>query len=342
MFVAMAGEFELIAEIRRRAETAGVARSPGLALGSGDDAAISRPDGVTVTSVDAVVEGTHFRRETSPPHAIGAKAVAVALSDLAAMGATAGELYVQLGLPEGLADAEVLALADGAIAVAAAHGAALAGGDVVASSHLFVAVTAVGHAAEAEVLVTRSGAREGDLVVHTGELGAAAAGLALLERPELESALSPELAEALRRRQREPQPLLAAGRALAAAGASAMIDVSDGLAADAGHLAGASGVALRIEIDRLGVADGVAALAEAAALDPLDLVVSGGEDYELLATIPAERLERARELAAGAGSSLRSIGSVEVGSGVRLREAGGLERAAGGFDQRRPARDARA
>lgn len=310
------GEFELLARVRERLPAAG----PRVRLGSGDDAAVTVPEGATATSVDALVEGVHFRRNQASLAQIGGKALAVALSDLAAMGADAGEAYVALGVPADLDEAGCIELLDGIVEIAAATGTAVAGGDVTRAAQLVLAMTVVGHAAEPGQLVARGGAREGDLVVLSGEIGGAAAGLLLLERPELAETVPPETAARLRARQLEPRPLLAAGRALAGAGATAMIDLSDGLGGDAPHVAAASGVRLRIETNTLPLADGVAAVASAAGLDPIRLAVSGGEDYELLATLPPQRLEQASEAvrAAGAGQ-LTEVGEVVAGEGVEIR-----------------------
>ena len=257
---------------------------------------ITVPGGATATSVDALVEGVHFRIPPFEARQVGHKALAAALSDLAAMGAEPGEAYVQLGIPDERGDPELLGLADGLAALAGRLGVAIAGGDVTRAPALLVAVTVVGHAESADRLVRRSGARPGDLLAVTGELGGAAAGLALLERPELAEGLDETLAAALRARQLEPEPRLAAGRALAEAGATAMIDISDGLGADAGHLAAAGGVGLEIDLSQLPVQAGVAELARRAGLDPLDLAAAGGEDYELLAALAPDDLDRAREL----------------------------------------------
>ncbi len=242
--VGVSVEFELIAAIRERIALAGApAGSAALLLGSGDDAAITVREGASVTSVDALVEGVHFRIPPFSLRQVGAKGLAVALSDLAAMGAEAGEAYVQLGVTEDRGVPDLLELADGLAEVAALHRVAIAGGDVTAAPALLLAVTVVG-AGDPDRLVRRSGARPGELVVVTGELGGAAAGLRLLERPELGSGLDDEVAAALRARQLEPVALLAAGAALARCAATAMIDVSDGLGADAAHLANAAGVGL--------------------------------------------------------------------------------------------------
>lgn len=333
MIEPMEGEFDLIARLRSVVEGEAPAGEPGrVRIASGDDAAVTIPGGATATSVDSLVEGVHFRRETAPLQSIGRKALAAALSDLAAMGAEAGEAYVQIGVPEDLDAGEAEQLAAGLGACASDYGVVVLGGDVSRSPVLSIGITVVGHATEAEALVARSGARPGDILAVTGELGGAAAGLLLLERPELAGAVEPELADELRARQLEPEPRLAAGRALAKAGATAMIDVSDGLAGDAAHLAVASGAHLVIELARLPVARGVEVVAQAAGADPAGLAASGGEDYELLVAIPAERLPAAAE---AAGVELTEIGRVEEGAGVALIDALGAERSLHGFDQLR-------
>ena len=324
------GEFELLAKVRERLGAPG----PRVRLGSGDDAAVTVPGGATATSVDALVEGVHFRRDVASPAEIGHKALATALSDLAAMGAEAGEAYVVLGLPADLGEPECLELVDGMVALAERTGTTLAGGDVSRAPVLTLAVTVVGHAPRPEDLIGRGGARPGDVLVLTGELGGAAAGLALLEDAALADRLDAETAASLRRRQLQPQPRLGAGRALAAAGARAMIDLSDGLGGDAGHLAGASGARLEIEAGSLPLARGVAEIALATGAEPLELATAGGEDYELLAALPAERLgEATRGLAECEATTLSQIGAVAAGEGVEIRLPGGGTLSATGFDQ---------
>jgi thiamine-monophosphate kinase len=326
------GEFELIAKLRERLPATG----PRLHLGSGDDAAVTVPGGATATSVDAIVEGVHFRRgDGRSLRDVGAKALATALSDLAAMGAEPGEAYVVLGIPADAGEDELLELADGLAEVAAATGTAVAGGDVTRAPALTLAVTVVGHAPDAESFVPRGGAKPGDLLVLTGAIGGAAAGLLLLERPELAAAVSPETAATLRRRQLRPRARLRSGAALAAAGARAMIDLSDGLAADAGHMAEASAVSLRIEAATLPLAPGVAEVAVAAARNSLELAASGGEDYELLAALPPERLDAASTKVEKAGeTTLTPIGvAVDASaSGVEIRLPEGEILRTAGFD----------
>jgi thiamine-monophosphate kinase len=332
-------EFELIA---RLADTVAAARrerssawSARIAVPSGDDAAVTVPKGATATSVDSLVDGVHFRRQTAPLGSVGRKALAVALSDLAAMGAAPGEAYVQLGIPDDLDQAGCLELGQGLAELAAEHDVAVLGGDLTRAPVLWIAITVVGHADSAEQLVRRSGARPGEVLAVTGELGGAAAGLLILERPELADAVGAKIADGLRRRQVEPRPRIAAGRALAASGASAMIDLSDGLGGDARHLAAASGTRLVIELERLPLQAGVGELAAAAGVDGDDLAAGRGEDYELLVALPPERAEGASAEVAATGSRLTPIGAVEDGEGVVLRAPDGSEREAVGFDQLR-------
>ena len=323
------GEFELLAKLRERLPQAG----PRVKLGSGDDAAVTVPGGATATSVDAIVDGVHFRREESGLDTVGRKALATALSDLAAMGAEAGEAYVVLGAPPDLGEDGFLTLLDGMLDLAAETGTTLAGGDVTRAPALTLAVTVVGHAASAEALVSRGGARPGDVLALTGEIGAAAAGRLLLDDPDLAQAVSEDTAERLRARQLDPTPRLRSGLALAAAGATAMIDLSDGLAGDAGHLARASGVALEIDAAALPLAKGVAEVAAAAGRNPLRLAVSGGEDYELLAALPAEQLGDAPTAIGDAGeTTLTPLGQIAAGEGVVIRQPGGEPLEAAGYD----------
>lgn len=323
------GEFELLAKLRERLPRDGAR----VRLGSGDDAAVTVPGGATATSVDAIVDGVHFRREETDPRQIGRKALATALSDLAAMGAEAGEAYVVLGAPSDFSEAAFLELLDGFLELASETGTTLAGGDVTRAPALTLAVTVVGHADASEELVPRTGAHAGDLLVLTGEIGGAAAGRLLLDEPNLATALSSDTADRLRARQTNPTARLRSGRALAQAGAQAMIDLSDGLGGDAGHLARASGVALQIEAGSLPLARGLTEVAAAAGRDPLELAVSGGEDYELLATLPPDKLtEASTRLGEVAETTLTPIGKVEDGDGVEIRLPGGGRLEARGYD----------
>jgi thiamine-monophosphate kinase len=301
----------------------------------GDDAAVVRAGGkLAVSSIDTMVEGVHFRlgQGWATPSEVGHRALAGALSDLAAMGAATGEAFVSLGLPDGFAEADALALVEAADVLALRTGTAIAGGDVVASPILSVSVAVTGWAEREEQLAGRDRARAGDLVGVTGQLGAAAAALAVMEG----RAAGGDAAELCLGRAREPEPRLLEGRALAAAGVNAMIDLSDGLASDAGHIGRASGLDLRLSTERLPLAAGVAEVAAQLGIAPAELAAGGGEDYELCFTVSPDRrnaVERAlQELAL---ARLTWIGEVAAGpAGATLLGRGGDVVRTEGFEHR--------
>src|SRR5436190_18639296 len=323
------GEFDLIAAITARLPAPG----PRVKLASGDDAAVVEPRAASAITVDAVVDGVHFNLESFGPKPAGRKALAAALSDLAAMGAAQGEAYVVVGAPPELADDDLLAIADGLAEVAERESVSIAGGDLVSSPVLIISITAIGYEPGSARLVTRGGARPRDVLAVTGDLGGAAAALELLDGAE-PAGLPPDQRDSLLARQLNPLPRLREGRAVAAAGARAMIDVSDGLGADAVHIAEASECRLEIDLGKIPLAPGAEAVAGSHG-GVLELAAAGGEDYELLVALPREGLDEATRAVAEAGSKLTEIGYVTQGHGVALRLPGGGELEPRGFDQRR-------
>jgi thiamine-monophosphate kinase len=304
--VADLGEFGVIAALRAR-----MPAGPLTSVGIGDDAAVvGTPSGSVVAAVDLLIEGRHFRRDWSAAYDVGVKAAARSLADIAAMGAVNTALLVALAAPGTLPARWATDLADGLAAEAARAGAGIVGGDTARADFVILSVTALGDLTNRPVL--RSGARPGDLVAVAGPLGRSAAGLALLE-----AGTRGKFAELVAAHQR-PAPPYDAGPEASLLGATAMIDVSDGLLADLGHVAAASGVQVDVDSSRLAVGgalrEAAASLAAAAPSSitqavALGWVLTGGEDHALVAAFPP-------------GTALpgrwRVIGEVRAGAGVTV------------------------
>ncbi|MCW2613659.1 MAG: Thiamine-monophosphate kinase [Frankiales bacterium] len=291
------GEFGLIDRVVERLGT-----SPSVLLGPGDDAAVVLvPDGRVVVTTDVLVEDVHFRLDWSTGYDVGRKAAAANLADVAAMGATGTALLVGLAAPPDLPVSWATDLADGLRDEAARVGAVVVGGDMVTSERIVVSVTALGDLG-GRAPVTRAGAQPGDRVVVAGRLGWSAAGLRMLEHGGLPI-------EALVEAHLRPTPPYEMGPLLADLGATAMCDVSDGLLADLGHLARASGVHVDVESRRF---ERDALLGKAVRViggHPLDYVMTGGEDHALVATVPPGVV---------LPDGVLRIGLVRAGTGVRV------------------------
>ncbi|MEB3366787.1 thiamine-phosphate kinase [Saccharopolyspora mangrovi] len=295
--ISQVGEFNLIDRV-----TAGREQSPGTLLGPGDDAAVlAAPDGRVVATTDVLVEQVHFRFDWSTPHQVGRKAVAVNLSDINAMGAVPTGLLVGLGCPPETPAALVDELAEGLWEEAQRAGIGLIGGDMVSSPSLTISITALGDL-QGRAPVTRSGARPGDVVAVAGRLGWSAAGLAVLGR----GFRSPV---AVVGAHRVPEPPYGAGPQAAVAGATSLVDTSDGLLADLGHIATASGVAIDLRMEQVEIPQRLTEVASALGADARHWVLTGGEDQALIATFPANR---------PLPPDFREIGVVAEGSGVTI------------------------
>lgn len=297
-------------------------------VGIGDDAAVVVAPARLAVTTDVLLEDHDFRKDADPRR-LGRKAMNVNLSDLAAMGAKPLWAVLALGLPKRTKTEWLDALAAGVKEAASEHGVAVVGGDLSASEKIFVAVTALGHAPDAPL--TRAGAQPGDALLVSGTLGAAAAGLRLLEKgyrlsaervaldPKGRRVPAPRAQEVARliRHQIDPRPQLELGSTLAAGSlASAAIDVSDGLARDLYRLCRASDVGATVEAGLLPVDSALADLGPLAGLDPLAAALYGGEDFGLLFTVPKKKLAAVESLAGR--YALRRVGTIDDGAGVRL------------------------
>ena len=289
------GEFGLIRRV-----TAGRTPGPGTLLGPGDDAAVvAAPDGRVVACTDVLVEGVHFRLDWSTPHQVGRKAVAANLADVAAMGAVATALVVGLGCPASTPVSTVDGLTAGMWEEVGRLGADIVGGDVVTTERVVLSLTALGDL-QGRLPVTRAGARPGNVLAVCGRLGWSAAGLAVLGRGFRSPA-------AVVGAHRVPEPPYDAGPQAARAGATAMIDTSDGLLADAGHVAEASGVGIDVSSAALTVPQRLVDVGSALGVDPLHWVLTGGEDHALAATFPSD---------VALPQGWVAIGTVRKGTGV--------------------------
>ncbi|MGH3343377.1 MAG: thiamine-phosphate kinase [Carbonactinosporaceae bacterium] len=291
------GEFGLIDAVTTRFPQAGA-----VLVGPGDDAAVLRTgDGRVVATTDLLTEEQHFRRAWSSGYDVGRKAAAQNLADVAAMGAVPTALLVGLAAPPDLETAWVLELADGLRDESAPLGASVVGGDVTRADVITVAVTALGDL-QGRQPVRRRGARVGDVVAVAGRLGWSAAGHAVLSR----GLAGPRvLVEAHLR----PRPPYSAGPAAADLGATAMIDVSDGLVQDLGHVAVASGVEIALDARVFDISAPLAEAGRALGADPVPWVLGGGEDHALAATFPPGR---------DLPGEWRVVGRVTEGEGVSV------------------------
>jgi thiamine-monophosphate kinase len=312
------GEFQLIDAL-----TADLQPSPDVLIGPGDDAAAVTVPGTLISSMDVLVERVHFRQEWAGAREIGRKAVAVNVADIEAMGGQVVGLLVGFSAPSELAVQWALELAGGLRDECEAAGATLLGGDVTRSRDITIAVTALGTTGDGNP-VRRSGARPGDVVALIGRVGWAAAGLLVLGR----GFRSPRVVvEAYR----VPQVPYGAGALAAHAGAHAMIDISDGLLADLGHVATMSGVEIDVSTAALEVPEPLKAVAAATNTDPYSLILTGGEDYALAGTFSTP---------ADVPDGWSVIGSVRAptGEGPRVLVDGGFWESASGFDHFGPRR----
>ena len=297
--VADVGEFGLIEMIQPV-----FAQGSDVVVGPGDDAAVlTVPSGQVVVSTDLLVENRHFRCDWSSAEDIGHKAAAANLSDINAMGGTATGMVIGLGVPGTLPTAWVRDLARGVAEEVAITGTSVLGGDVTSSERILLSVTVLGVCADGPV--RRSGARPGDVVAICGRIGWAAAGYHVLGR----GFRSPRVVVEAHRR---PEPPYTAGPEAAKLGATSLIDLSDGLLGDLGHVARESGVAIDIHSGAFEVAEPLHAVGAALGVDPLGYVLTGGEDYALAATFPADVTLPER---------WNVVGTVGEGSGVTVDRA---------------------
>ena len=325
------GEFGFLKELRPRLGS----RDPYVALGAGDDAAILRPTPgrETVFTTDLMVEGRHFDLRTITPWQLGAKCMAVNLSDCAAMGAEPKAAVVSLGAPKKFPYRKLMAFCDGLVAWGRRFGCSIVGGDTVGSDQLVVNVAMLGEVEKGRAL-RRDAARVGDVLLVTGFLGDSGAGLHSLMHPGRKAG---EARPFLHQRHHTPVPRCAAGRFLARKGYSrCAIDVSDGLSSEVNHLCEESGVGAEVHAEALPLSQALSYYCQEAKIDPLRFALDGGEDYELLFTVPLKRLRPVlRRMSAETGMTITPIGRiVPKKQGIRLIDEKGRKRplVPGGFD----------
>jgi len=318
--IAELGEFGLIARL-----TAGLPPSSDVIAGVGDDAAILDigSNDVLVATCDVQVEDTHFRLRGITPHDIGRRALAVNLSDIAAMGARPRFALISLLVPPTLDVAVLDGIYAGLREEAAQFDVALVGGNIARNAErLIIDITLLGTGMRNRLL-RRNSAKPGDMVMVTGSLGSAAAGLLVLEDEQLAAKVAPENLVGVLAAQRTPTPRVAAGQWLAQHAVTTGIDVSDGLAADISHICEASGVGVQIEAESLPIQPETASVAALAGQDPQNLALFGGEDYELLFTVSTDRAHAlARELFDATGVKATAIGTICMGSAITLFREG--------------------
>jgi thiamine-monophosphate kinase len=300
---------------------------PGVQIGIGDDAAVVESGtGSTVLTTDMLIEGVHFERSSISARDLGAKSIVVNVSDIAAMAASPRYAMVSLGIPADVDAAWVMELFGGMRAACDEYALALVGGDTNRADAVVIAVTVVGEVGSGHA-VTRSGARPGDIVVVTGSLGAAAGGFLLsrIHPSKLLQALAEPWGRELLDAQARPVARVGEGQTLAQAGATAMMDLSDGLAKDLSRLCAASEVGTRVDLARVPVVPALRHAAEFLEVDPQELALAGGEDYELLATIDLTNLWRARaDLHERFGVTLTDVGVI-IDEGLVAVDAEGRE-----------------
>ncbi|HVM32679.1 MAG TPA: thiamine-phosphate kinase [bacterium] len=300
------GEFGFIEKIRAALK----APNPSVVLGIGDDAAILKPTPghELVFTTDMLVEGRHFDLKTISPWQLGAKTLAVNVSDCAAMGAKPTAAVVSLGVPPSFEVASLEAFYDGLKGWGAQFGVSVVGGDTVGADQLVVNLALIGEVETGKAL-KRSGAKAGDAIFVTGTLGDSAGGLRALLKP---SAKGRETESLLIKRHLAPVPRFVTGRFLSThQAASAAIDLSDGLSSELHHLAESSGVGMEIHEEALPLSDALLHFCSERGLDPLELALNGGEDYELLFTVPLAKISQVvQKLPGQTGDRVKAIGRV--------------------------------